>query len=499
MSQEHISFQDISKRFRATHALRKISFGIRRGAVHAVVGENGAGKSTLMNILCGKVRTDEGNILIDGKSAYLDTPAHSFRYGIAMIHQELSLVPNLTVAQNVLLGEEPCYRLPFVNWAEMKEQARIAINDLDLHISVDDIVATLPIGQQQMLEVIKALTRHARILIMDEPTSALSELECGVLFRVIKSLTTQGVTIIFISHHLDEIFTVCDWVTVLRDGQHIATERIRNIDQQQLVKMMVGKSVANIYTRQRNQSTGHCLLEVNRLTSAGAYRDISFKLHRGEILGIFGLLGAGKSEIAHAIYGLHPADEGTIAYKGVPRVFRGPKEALRAGITYIPEDRKSEGLFLSQSLENNIIASILKRCSRFTWLLQKQRNAIAQRQKKLLSIKASSLQALLQELSGGNQQKALMGRGIATTPTVLILDEPTRGIDIQSRAQIYDSVDQLAAQGIACILISSDISEVLGLSDRILVIYQGSIKHQVLPDQATSEQLLHLAMGGMPQ
>ena len=493
----YLRFKEIKKHFKATIALKGVNFGIAKGAIHAIIGENGAGKSTLMNILSGKILPDEGEIIINGTSVTIHNPRHAYAHGIAMIHQELSLAPNLSIAQNIMLGHEPRRRL-LVDWKLLVKSATSLLDDLGITIEPQKIVATLPIGQQQMVEVAKALARQARILIMDEPTSTLSKLECEILFRAIRSLAAQGVTILFISHHLDEIFQICDWVTVLRDGQHIATKRISKLSHQQVVKMMVGKELQGIY-RRRSKSTEQEILSVTNLAASERYTDISFRLHKGEILGIFGLLGAGKSEVAHALYGLEPAQHGVIAYKGKEKNIKKVADALEANIAYIPEDRKRQGLFLAQSVRHNIIASILKRCSKMQWLLPQRCRVNAMEQMEHLSIKAPSLNSLVQSLSGGNQQKILFARSIATKLQILILDEPTRGIDINARAQIYATIDHLASEGVAFILISSDIPEILGLCDRIIVMHRGTIRRRFEAGTADSELLLQSAMGADKQ
>ena len=491
-----ITFENISKRFGNTHALNRVSFAVERGTVHALVGENGAGKSTLMNICSGALMPDSGTIRLDGKPARFDSPRAASAAGIAMIHQELTVLEHLTVAQNIMLGHEP-RRLfsSVISYAEMHRAAAHCLERLQLDIAPTTPLAALQIGHRQLVEIAKALSMRARLLIMDEPTSALSNTEAEALFSVIATLKQEGITVLYISHRLEEIRQICDRVTVLRDGQQIDTAAVDQLDISAIVQMMVGEAID---TSKRRSPKWHrdMALETRDLSDDTHYHHVSLSLRRGEVFGLFGLLGAGRTELAQTIYGMRRAQTGSILVDGKKVQIDTVNQARKFGIAYLPEDRKRQGLFPNQSVRRNAIAGALARFTRLLWVRQRQITHIVNELTRRLSIKTASTGAPIAKLSGGNQQKVILARWLAVEPAILILDEPTRGIDVKSKAQIYELIDELAGEGIAILLISSELPEIFGVSDTIGVMRAGRLISTQNASSAIMDDIMQQAVSG---
>lgn len=491
-----IEMKDISKSFPGARVLSGVNFSLVAGEIHALMGENGAGKSTLMKILGGIYSRDDGSLFVKGKECDITSPRMARELGIAMIHQELNMIPELSVAENMFMGREITYgRTGWVNRAAMRRQSAAYLTELGIDISPQTIVKDLSVGQQQMVEIAKALSMRADILVLDEPTAALTERESESLFQVIHSLRGKGVGMVYISHRMEEIFQICDRVTVLRDGVSIDTKEIRETSMEELVKMMVGREIKERFPK-INIPIGPERLRVKGLTQVGVLHDISFQVHSGEILGVAGLMGAGRSEVAKALFGAEPRDRGEIWLDGKLVTIKGPIDAIQAGIALVTEDRKGEGLILSQSIQGNLALPNLKRVSSYGWVSGAVEKKLSDQTIKQLQIKASSAEQIVGTLSGGNQQKVVIGKWLATKPNVLILDEPTRGVDVGAKKEIYDLMNQLVQEGVAIIMISSELPEILGMSDRILVMSEGRVVGHFNREEATQELVMEAASGG---
>ena len=470
-----LQFRGIGKRFGSTQALDGVEFAVRRGAVHALVGENGAGKSTLMNICSGALAPDRGTIILNGVATRIESPRAASALGIAMIHQELAVLENLTVGQNIMLGHEP--RRLFscaIDRPTLYEMARRQLQRLQVDIAPTISLAELTIGQRQMVEIAKALSLQARVLIMDEPTSALSSKETDKLFSVIETLRQEHITILYISHRLEEIFRICDMVTVLRDGHHIGTASVDDLDAEKIVHMMVGEDIDTSKRRVPRYSE-QLALQVEGVSDGTLLQEISFSVRRGEVFGLFGLLGAGRTELGQTLYGMRPFTAGSVRINGQRALLSSVRRARLSGVAYLPEDRKQQGLFPNQSVHRNLIAVVVQALSRLLWVLSRRVDRVVAQLIERLSIKTTSSRSTIGNLSGGNQQKVILARWMAANPTILILDEPTRGIDVKSKAQIYDLIDELAADGISILLISSELPEIFGVSDTIGVMQRGRL------------------------
>ena len=488
-----LQMRGISKRYPGARALHRASLEVRAGEVHMVVGENGAGKSTLMKILSGAVAADAGEILLDGHQVVLNSPLQARRLGISTIYQELSLVPHLSVAENIFLGKTPTRWGGVVNWRRMRSEARRILDGLGLSIDAHAPVYGLRLAQQQMVEVARALSDEARILVMDEPTSALSQREVAELFATIGRLTAKGVAVVYISHRMDEVFRIGHRATVLRDGCHVATRQIAELTGAELVRLMANREVAEHYPG-RERSPGEELLRVERVHGVGL-QEISFVLRRGEILGIAGLVGAGRTRLARALVGADPVAERRIMLRGTPLRIDSPADAVRAGIGFLPEDRKQQGLVLRLSVERNISLSHLPAIARRGVL-----NRASERREALdaissLRIRTTGPDQLVLNLSGGNQQKVVLAKWLAAHAAILIFDEPTRGIDVAARQEIYLLMNRLVESGAGIIMISSDLPEVLGMSDRILVMRGGRVARELTAHEATDAKVLEAALG----
>jgi inositol transport system ATP-binding protein len=489
-----LQVRNLSKSFPGVRALDDVSLDVEGGMVHAVTGENGAGKSTLMRILAGLQTPDTGEILFKGRPIRLRSPHEALRMGISMIHQELLPFRDLTVAENIWMGQEPTRWLPgWLDKPAMNREARKLLERLGVGLSPVTRMRELGVAETQTVEIAKALACRAEVMIMDEPSSALSEREVGALFEVIRDLKRRGVAVIYISHKLEEIFRVSDTVTVLRDGRHVATAAAGEMDENRLIALMVGRPL-DAAPPKGPVDRGDVVLEVRELTKAGAFRQVSFAVRRGEILGIAGLMGAGRTSLVSAISGLAPAETGEIRVGGRIARIRTPRDAIANGIALVSEDRKEYGLVPSMSVKHNITLASLSRCCRGWFLDKRAENRIAGAQIRAFSIKVSSQDRKVTLLSGGNQQKVVIAKALLTEPTILILDEPTRGIDIGAKAEIYAMIRRLARDGKAILMVSSEMAEVLSLSDRILVMRVGRITAELSSEHATQEGIMKWAM-----
>jgi len=485
----------ISKDFPGVHALRDCRFELRAGEVHALVGENGAGKSTLMKILAGVYRRDTGRIRFKGAEVELASPRAAQQLGISIIHQELSLMPNLTVAQNIFIGREPHGRLPFLlNERALNEQARVLFERMHLKLDPEVRVANLTVARQQMVEIAKALSYKAEVVIMDEPTAALTETEIDELFRIIRSLRDGGVGVVHISHRLEELKRISDRVTVMRDGQYIATVETKDASIDRIISMMVGRTIYEGAPEIPETANPEVLLEVRGLTRGRMVRDVSFNLRRGEILGLAGLVGAGRTELARAVFGADRADSGTILVHGRPAHITSPAVAVRYGIGYLSEDRKRYGLALGMDVETNIVLATLRRFLRALGRVDFRRTRkVAEQRVQQLAIKTPSLRQRVRNLSGGTQQKVVIAKWLTADTDILIFDEPTRGIDVGAKSEIYHLLNELARQGKGIVMISSELPEILRMSHRIVVMCEGRIRGELSGAEATQEKIMTYA------
>ena len=485
--------ENISKSFPGVKALDKVNLNIEGGKVHTIIGENGAGKSTLMKILMGILLPDEGEILYKGVKVKLMSVQEAIKTGISMIHQELLPFPELSIAENIFMGNEPTSRIPgWINKKEMNKNAALLMDKLGAKVDVTRAMKELSIAEMQMVEIAKAISNQSEVIIMDEPTSALSNREIAILFSIIEELKQQGIAIIYISHKMDEIFKISDTITVMRDGKHITTCAINAIDQKKLISLIVGREINSIFDKKEN-TPGEVILSVTELTGE-KFKDINFNLRRGEIVGIAGLMGSGRTEIVNSIYGLEKIVKGDIFINGKKVKIRSPKDAIKNSIGLVSEDRKKYGLVLGSSVKHNISLSSLEKCKNGLFLNLKEENEIANAQINKLNIKTSSSDQLANYLSGGNQQKIVIAKVLLNDADIIIFDEPTRGIDIGAKSEIYKLMTQLATEGKALIVISSELPEILGLSDRILVIREGEIKAELSQAEATQELIMKHAM-----
>jgi rhamnose transport system ATP-binding protein len=485
----------ICKRFNGIHALNNVGLTIRAGEVMALIGENGAGKSTLVKTLTGIYRPDAGSITLDGKQVAFASPQEAMAAGITAVHQETVMFDELTVAENIYIGRQPTTG-PFgrIDWARIEAEAEKLFERLEVALPVRARVKDLSVAQRHFVEIARALSQDARVVIMDEPTAALSQREIRELYRIIEQLKASGTAVIFISHKFDEIYTVADRYTVLRDGQFVAEGALADISEPELVSLMVGRAVAEAYPK-AHVEIGAPLLEVSKLCHPTEFDDVSFTLRKGEILGFYGLVGAGRSEVMQALFGLTPNVTGNVRLDGQPLVIASPAEAIRQGIAYVPEDRQHHGAHLTLPIMHNITLPILSQIGFFLRQRRAVETAIARHFSEQLELKASHLTQHVSELSGGNQQKVVLGKWLATHPKVIILDEPTKGIDIGSKAAVHRFISELVTRGLSVILVSSELPEVLGLADRIVVMHHGHVKRVFERAEATPESVVAAASG----
>jgi len=492
---ELLNLRNVSKRFPNVLALDGVNFDLRRGEVHAVCGENGAGKSTLMKVISGQYQADGGSICFKGKPYCFDSTHAAEQAGIAIIHQELNLVPHLSVAENIYLAREP-KKGWFVDRERLASQAQQCLDRLGVHIKPGDKVRSLSVAQQQMVEIAKALSLNAEVLIMDEPTSSLTESETSQLFRVILELKRAGVGIVYISHRLDELAQIVDRVTVLRDGRYISTHDFAQTSIDEIVARMVGRALEDKFPPRTSVPTSSCLLKVQGLARQGGFGPVSFEVRRGEILGFAGLMGAGRTETARAVFGADPVDAGTVHFEEQLLTIRSPMDAIRHGIAYLSEDRKSEGLAVKMSVVANITLSNMAAVSnRFGFIRFREEAAAARRYIDALDIRTPSEHQIARHLSGGNQQKVVIGKWLFRDSRVLFFDEPTRGIDVGAKYAIYQLLDELAARGIGVVMISSELPEILGMTDRVAVFHDGRISGVLNTRETTQEEIMQYASG----
>ncbi len=490
-----LQLDGITKRFFNVVALDGVSLELRRGEVHAVCGENGAGKSTLMKVISGQFAPDEGTLTYKGQVRRFGSSHEAEAAGIAIIHQELNLVPHLSVAENIYLAREP-RKGWFVDRARLRADAMRCLQRLGVDIRPEAIVRTLSVAQRQMVEIAKALSLDAELLIMDEPTSSLTESETGQLFKVIHELRRSGVGILYISHRLDEMAEIVDRVTVLRDGRYIATHDFADTTVDEIVERMVGRSLEDKFPRVTRVPTEEVLLKAHGLTRKDVFNDIGFELRRGEILGFAGLMGAGRTEVARAIFGADPLDSGTVSLGELALSIQSPQDAIRHGIAYLSEDRKAHGLALNMTMAHNTtLANMAAVSSRMGFIRFAEEEAVAQRYVDALSIRTPSVRQMVRNLSGGNQQKVVIGKWLFRDSRVLFFDEPTRGIDVGAKFAIYQLLDELAAQGIGVVLISSELPEIMGMTDRVAVFHEGRLTAVVNTRETSQEELMHHASG----
>ncbi|WP_297010690.1 sugar ABC transporter ATP-binding protein [uncultured Dialister sp.] len=490
-----INMIGICKSFGANKVLGGVNLHVRPGEVHALMGENGAGKSTLMNILTGIHKADAGTIMVDGKEVTFRNNKDAEEHGIAFIHQELNIWPNLSVLENLFLMNQPKTRFGTIDFKKMREMAEAKCQEIGIELPLDEIAGECSVGQQQMTEITRSLMLDAKTVIMDEPTAALTERETDRLFDVMRKLKNKGVSIIYISHRMEEVFANCDTITVMRDGQTISSRPTEETNMDQIVGDMVGRVMSEYYPARTNVP-GDEVFRVEGFTQPGVFQDISFNLRKGEILGVAGLMGAGRTEIMRAIFGVDPHESGKLYFEGKEIHIKNPGDAIRQGFGFITENRKTEGLILDFSIERNIALPSEERLAKSHVINDKNEFDFSSELSKRLGVKAQDINLPASTLSGGNQQKVVIAKWVGMHPKLLILDEPTRGIDIGAKKDIYDLMNELTAKGVSIIMVSSELPEVIGMSDRILVIHEGRAAGIVEHKDATQTRIMTLATGG---
>jgi ABC-type sugar transport system ATPase subunit len=491
-----IEFRGIVKRFGGTLALDNVNFGIQRGEVHALVGENGAGKSTLIRICGGVFQPDAGQLRYDGREARFNSTLESRKAGIGVVHQEIPICNHLTAAENVFLGESLPKSGGLIRWAEVNKRSRALFERLEADIRPTDLAGTLSIAQQQIVVIAQALSINAKLVIMDEPTSALSKQEAERLFEIIRQLKAQRITVVYVSHRLEEVFAIADRVSALRDGRHIGTVPISEASPERIVRMMVGREIANLFPKERHPRQANALLSVRRLTVPNAFENVSFDLHGGEVLGLVGLHGSGTSQVLRAIFGQYKDMSGEIAVREKHMRPSSSLDAIAQGIAYVPGDRQSEGLFAAMSVVDNAGLLSLRRLAKaLGWIPIRSLLRLFAVAAKTFNIKVGSVEDLVTSLSGGNQQKVVIARSLSTEPLVILLDDPTRGIDVGAKAEIHQILNQLTARGCGVIMVSSELPEVLAMSDRLVVMYKGRVQAELRHDEVDRERVMSLATG----
>ena len=486
-----LKMEDIHKRFPGVYALKSVNFELKPGEVHALLGENGAGKSTLIKVLGGIYERDEGKIFINGEEVKIESVLDAQKNGIAIIHQELVLVPHMSVAENIYLGREPM-KNHFVNKSEMNEKAQELLNSYNLGFKATELIVNLTIAQQQMVEIIKAISFNSKILVMDEPTSSISETDVKFLFGIMRTLVEKGIGIIYISHKMSELGDICDRVTVLRDGEYVGTKVVSDTSKDELISMMVGRQLDSYYIRDF-QKPQEVILKCDHICDSNMVKDASFELRSGEIIGFAGLVGAGRSELMKCLFGLTKNYTGDILIDGKSIKISSPTDALNAGIALVPEDRKFEGLYLQQNIQFNTTIEVLKEFINGIFYNSSKEYEITQKYIEMMDTKTPSQKQKIINLSGGNQQKVMIARWLATDPKILILDEPTRGVDVGAKAEIYTIMNRLAKEGMAIIMISSELSEIINMSDRVYVMAHGATKGCIPHEVISQEKIMQLA------
>jgi len=484
-----LEMKNITKIFPGVKALDEVNLTIRRGEVHALIGENGAGKSTLMKVLLGIYTPDSGEIIFKGEKIRHNSPQEALQLGISMIHQELSLVPHRSVAENIFIGREPKTRIGLLSWKELNRKAAELMNSIGIEFDPEELVSRLTVSQQQMIEIARAISYQSDIIIMDEPTSALTDNEVEKLFSIIRDLKKRDVSVIFISHKLEEIFRIADRTTVLRDGQFIGVRDNRDFDKNRLIGMMVGRELKQIFPKEE-VPIGEVVLEARNLTRKGVFENISFSVREGEILGFSGLMGSGRTEVMRALFGIDKLDSGEIFYNGQKVSVNAPQTAISMGWGMVTEDRKEEGLCLVRSVKENIsMASMDNYCSS-NFITRKKETSHAKKMIDMLRIKTPNHMVTANSLSGGNQQKVVIAKWLSTAPKLIILDEPTRGIDVGAKSEIHKLMTSFARKGLAVIMVSSEMPEILGMSDRIIVMFNGQLKGEFSREEASQEKIM---------
>jgi rhamnose transport system ATP-binding protein len=492
-----LELRDIHKSFGAVKALRGANLSLHKGQVTALVGENGAGKSTMVKTLAGLHQQDRGQVFLDGEEVSFRDPLHAREAGIAVIYQEPTMFPDLTVAENIFMGRQPVRSLRRIDRKAMRQQALELFRQLGVKIDPDRAAQGLSIADQQVVEIAKAISLNARVLIMDEPTAALSGVEVDRLFAVTRTLQERGAAVLFISHRFEEVFALADWITVMRDGAHVATSPAAGLTVDEVIRQMVGRDVASLFPKQE-AVIGDIALDVRGLSRKGVFSDISFNVRAGEIVGLSGLVGAGRSEVARAIFGIDKYDSGSIQVRGETLKPLAPRDSMAAGLGFVPEDRRKQGLVMELNVSRNLTLTLRKKLSRFGLLTNQAEAQCTKEWAKKLQIKAGAPTSPISTLSGGNQQKVVLGKWLATGPKVLIIDEPTRGIDVGTKSEVHRLISELAGTGLAVLMISSELPEILGMSDRVLVMHEGRITAELSRSEATEETVMTAATGADP-
>ncbi|WP_304225127.1 sugar ABC transporter ATP-binding protein [Gracilinema caldarium] len=500
MDEALLQLSHISMYFPGIKALDDVHLSLRPGEVHALIGENGAGKSTLVKIITGVYKPSSGSILYQGKEINFKSPQEAQQAGIAVIHQETSMFPDLSVAENIFMGHEPRIntfkRLPLkpISWNYMYHRSKELLQSLGMQIDPRSLVKDLSTAERHLVEIAKALSQEARILIMDEPTSAITIRETEELFELVKKLKAQGTAIIFISHKFEEIFEIADSYTVLRDGHFISEGLLKDVTEDELIRMMVGRSIDQLFPKGKTV-IGDLVLEARGLSQLGVFNDISFQVHRGEILGFFGLVGAGRSELMRSLVGIDSLDRGEIFMENQKCHFKSPQDSMRRGIVYVPEDRQRQGAILTMSIAENISLPQIDQLSTLGFLNHLKETSLASEYAKKLEVKAAGIEYDVQTLSGGNQQKVVLAKWLASHPTLLILDEPTKGIDVATKSAVHQIISDLAGQGLAVIMVSSELPEIIGMTDRVVVMHEGRISEVLHRSNYSEERIMRAAMG----
>ncbi|TFJ72106.1 sugar ABC transporter ATP-binding protein [Carnobacterium maltaromaticum] len=490
-----VIMKNIYKDFGTNAVLEGVNFDTHGGEIHALMGENGAGKSTMMNILTGMHKKDQGTILINGKEHSYTNPKEAEEHGVSFIHQEMNTWPQMTVLENLFIGKEMKNKIGFIRSKEMKTLALKTFKELGITMDLDADVQTLSVGQQQMIEIAKALMTDCQVLIMDEPTAALTDREIRMLFKIIQHLKTKEVAIIYISHRMEEIFEISDRITVMRDGMTVDTTLTKETNVDDVVRKMVGREISDYYPK-KNAEIGETVFEVKNLSGTSGFENISFSVKSGEIVGFSGLMGAGRTEIMRGIFGIDPISQGEIILEGKKVQLKNPSTSIKAGVGFLTENRKEEGLVLDFSIKDNISLPSIDEFRVRGLIDTKTEDEFVQLLMKRLTVKAQNEDISAGSLSGGNQQKVVLAKWIGIGPKVLILDEPTRGVDVGAKREIYQLMNELAERGVAIVMVSSDLPEVLGVSDRILVVHEGKIAGELNRTEATQEKIMNLATGG---
>lgn len=491
-----IEMSGITKAFSGNVVLNNVQFELADGEIHALMGENGAGKSTMMKILSGIYTKDAGEIKVDGQVVNFKSPKDAEKLGIIVIHQELNMLPDLTVAQNLFLGKELTYgKTGILKTRQMEKEASQLLSKLGLNVNPKTRTGDLSVGKQQIIEIAKAIASNAKVIVMDEPTAALTDREIETLFQTIRELKAKGISFVYISHRMEEIFAICDRITILRDGQYVGVRNIPETNFDEIVAMMVGRELGERFP-ERKSTIGNTKLEVRNLTVNGLFHNLSFKLRKGEVLGVAGLMGAGRTEVAQTLFGYRKASSGEILIDGKKVVIKSPIDAMKYGIGFVTEDRKTQGLVLDFTIKENITLTNLDKCASSGIVNQTKENSMVAKYIEELKIRTSGPEQRVKSLSGGNQQKVVLAKWLGTEPDILILDEPTRGVDIGARKEIYQIINQLAEAGVAILMISSELPEVIGMADRVIVMQEGKLTGEVMKEQMTQEIIMQYATGG---